>query len=85
MIIYMPMVPEALISMFACARIGVIHSVVFGGFAAKELASRIHDANPGLIIAGSCGIEPHKTIDYKKIIDEAIHLAHKPHLKCLIL
>ena len=58
--------------MLACARLGAIHSVVFGGFAAKELAGRISDAKPALILSASCGIEPHKTIDYKELIDEAI-------------
>jgi len=74
-IIYMPMIPEAVFAMLACARIGVIHSVVFGGFAAKELASRIADAKPKLIISASCGIEPHKKIDYKDILDESIKLS----------
>ena len=71
----MPMIPEAVIAMLACARIGAIHSVVFGGFAAKELASRISDAKPKLIISASCGVEPHKTINYKVILDEAIELS----------
>ena len=71
-IIYMPMVPEAIYTMLACARIGAIHSVVFGGFAAKELASRIQDAGARLIVTASCGLEPHKVIDYKQIVDEAI-------------
>jgi len=69
------MIPEAVIAMLACARIGAIHSVVFGGFAAKELASRISDAKPKLIISASCGVEPHKTINYKVILDEAIELS----------
>ncbi len=68
----MPMIPEAIFAMLACARIGAIHSVVFGGFAAKELGSRITDARPKLIISASCGIEPHKTLDYKTILDNAI-------------
>jgi propionyl-CoA synthetase len=84
-IIYMPMVPEAVIAMLACARIGAIHSVVFGGFAANELATRINDARPGLIIAASCGIEPGRVIPYKPMLDAAIDLAdHKP-AACLIL
>ena len=78
-IIYMPMVPEALEAMLACARIGAIHSVVFGGFAANELAVRIDDATPKAIIAGSCGIEPGRIVDYKPLLDGAIDIArHKP-------
>ena len=78
-IIYMPMVPEAVIAMLACARIGAIHSVVFGGFAANELAVRIDDAQPKAILAASCGIEPGRIIAYKPLIDEAIEIAqHKP-------
>ena len=78
-IIYMPMVPEAVIAMLACARIGAIHSVVFGGFAANELAVRIDDAHPKAILAASCGIEPGRIIAYKPLIDEAIEIAqHKP-------
>lgn len=84
-IIYMPMVPEAVIAMLACARIGAVHSVVFGGFAANELATRIDDATPKAIIAGSCGIEPSGVIDYKPLLDGAIDLAaHKPDF-CIIL
>ncbi|MEM9716204.1 MAG: propionyl-CoA synthetase [Pseudomonadota bacterium] len=84
-IIYMPMVPEALVAMLACARIGAIHSVVFGGFAAAELATRIDDAKPKAIIAGSCGIEPSGVIAYKPLLDGAIHLSdHKPEF-CVIL
>ncbi len=78
-IIYMPMVPEALEAMLACARLGAIHSVVFGGFAANELAVRIDDATPKAIIAGSCGIEPGRVVAYKPLLDGAIDLAtHKP-------
>ncbi|MFN3937334.1 MAG: propionyl-CoA synthetase [Gemmobacter sp.] len=78
-IIYMPMIPEALIAMLACARIGAIHSVVFGGFAAAELATRIDDAKPKAILAGSCGIEPNRVVHYKPLLDGAIDLAtHKP-------
>ena len=78
-IIYMPMIPEALVAMLACTRIGAIHSVVFGGFAANELAVRIDDATPKAIIAGSCGIEPSRIIEYKPLLDGAIELAqHKP-------
>lgn len=78
-IIYMPMVPEAVISMLACARIGAIHSVVFGGFASNELAIRIDDARPRVIISASCGIEGKKIIEYKPLLDKAIDLSrHKP-------
>ena len=78
-IIYMPMIPEALVAMLACTRIGAIHSVVFGGFAANELAVRIDDATPKAIIAGSCGIEPGRIVEYKPLLDGAIELAqHKP-------
>ena len=78
-IIYMPMVPEAVIGMLACARIGAVHSVVFGGFAARELATRIDDAKPKVILSASCGIEVNKVIPYKPLLDEAIRLAsHKP-------
>lgn len=78
-VIYMPMVPEALVAMLACARIGAIHSVVFGGFAAHELAVRLNDAQPKAILAGSCGVEPTRVIAYKPLIDAAIELAeHKP-------
>jgi propionyl-CoA synthetase len=84
-ILYMPMVPEAVIAMLACARIGAIHSVVFGGFAARELATRIDDAKPKIILSASCGIEPGRIVHYKPLLDEAIKLAeHKPSA-CLIL
>src|SRR5262249_33270494 len=74
-IIYMPMVPEAVVAMLACARIGVIHSIVFGGFAANELASRINDAQPRLIISASCGIEVGRVVPYKPLLDKAIEIA----------
>ncbi len=78
-IIYMPMIPEAAIAMLACARIGAIHSVVFGGFAASELATRIEDATPKTILAASCGIEPGRVVAYKPLLDQAIELSsHKP-------
>ncbi|TVP99661.1 MAG: propionyl-CoA synthetase [Roseinatronobacter sp.] len=84
-IIYMPMVPEALMAMLACARLGAIHSVVFGGFAAHELAVRINDAKPKCMIAGSCGIEPGRVVAYKPLLDGAISEAtHKPEF-CVIL
>ncbi|NIP38358.1 MAG: propionyl-CoA synthetase [Candidatus Dadabacteria bacterium] len=74
-VIYMPMIPEAVISMLACARIGAVHSVVFGGFAPPELATRIDDAEPKLIISASCGIEINKIIEYKPLVDKAIELS----------
>jgi propionyl-CoA synthetase len=78
-VIYMPMIPEAAIAMLACARIGAVHSVVFGGFAAKELATRIDDAKPKVIVSASCGIEVKKVIAYKPLLDDAIDLSgHKP-------
>ncbi|WP_214401215.1 propionyl-CoA synthetase [Pseudonocardia lacus] len=78
-VIYMPMVPEAAVAMLACARIGAVHSVVFGGFAAKELAVRIDDAQPEVIVSASCGIEGKRVIEYKPLLDRAIELAtHKP-------
>lgn len=84
-IIYMPMVPEALVAMLACARIGAIHSVVFGGFSCNELATRIDDATPKVIVAGSCGIEPGRVVPYKPLLDKAIELArHKPD-HCIVL
>lgn len=77
-IIYMPMIPEAAIAMLACARLGAVHSVVFGGFAANELATRINDAKPKMIVSASCGIEPSRVVKYKPLLDEAIELAsHK--------
>src|SRR5471032_403359 len=84
-ILYMPMVPEAMIAMLACARIGAVHSVVFGGFASKELATRIEDAKPKLIISASCGLEPGRIVQYKPLLDRAIKLSSdKPHA-CIIL
>jgi propionyl-CoA synthetase len=74
-IVYMPMIPEAVIAMLACARIGAIHSVVFGGFAAKELATRVIDASPKLVISASCGIEGQKVIPYLPLLDKALELA----------
>ncbi|TCK26987.1 propionyl-CoA synthetase [Pseudonocardia endophytica] len=78
-VLYMPMVPEAAVAMLACARLGAIHSVVFGGFAAKELAVRIDDAAPKVMVSASCGIEGQRVIEYKPLLDKAIELAtHKP-------
>ncbi len=83
-IIYMPMIPEAAVAMLACARIGAIHSLVFGGFAPNELAVRIDDAKPRVILSASCGIEPKGAIPYKPLLDKAIELSsHKPE-KCVI-
>ena len=84
-IIYMPMIPQAVIAMLACARLGAVHSVVFGGFASNELAVRIDDAQPRAVVSASCGIEPGRVIEYKPLIDKAIELArHKPD-KCIIV
>ncbi|SFF26911.1 propionyl-CoA synthetase [Fontimonas thermophila] len=84
-VIYMPMVPEAVIAMLACARIGAIHSVVFGGFAAPELAKRIDDARPVLVVCASCGIEPGRTVAYKPLLDQAIALASHTPARCIVL
>src|ERR1700758_3171132 len=84
-ILYMPMVPEAVVAMLACARIGAVHSVVFGGFAAKELATRIEDAKPKLIFSASCGLEPGRIVQYKPLLDEAIPLADAKPEACIIL
>ncbi|HYB87786.1 MAG TPA: propionyl-CoA synthetase [Streptosporangiaceae bacterium] len=84
-VIYMPMVPEAVIAMLACARIGAVHSVVFGGFAAAELAARIEDAQPVAVVSASCGIEVNRVVEYKPILDRALELSrHKPH-SCVIV
>jgi propionyl-CoA synthetase len=84
-IVYMPMVPEAVIAMLACARIGAIHSVVFGGFAANELATRINDARPKLIVSASCGIEVNRVVPYKPLLDRAIESASAKPASCIIL
>ena len=84
-IIYMPMIPQAVVAMLACARLGAVHSVVFGGFASNELAVRIDDARPKVIVSASCGIEPGRVVEYKPLLDKAIELAeHKPD-KCIIV
>src|SRR5881398_1778800 len=81
----MPLVPEAAVAMLACARIGAVHSVVFGGFAARELATRIDDAKPKLVLSASCGLEVGRVVKYKPLLDQAIALAaHKPDA-CIIL
>ncbi len=84
-IIYMPMVPEAAFAMLACARIGAVHSVVFGGFAARELATRIDDARPRLVISASCGLEPGRIVAYKPLLDQAIEMAVAKPEACIIL
>ncbi len=84
-LVYMPMIPEAVIGVLACARIGAIHSVVFGGFASKELATRINDSEPKMILAASCGIEPNRVVKYKPLLDEAIDLAAVKPEKVLLL
>jgi len=84
-VIYLPMIPEAVVAMLACARIGAVHSVVFGGFAAPELAARIDDATPQVVVSASCGIEASRILEYKPILDRAIELSsHKPQ-SCVIL
>jgi propionyl-CoA synthetase len=84
-LIYMPMVPEAMMAMLACARLGAIHSVVFGGFAAPELATRIDDAKPKAILSASCGVEVQRVIPYKPLLDQAIELARSKPSACVIL
>ncbi|MBY5401119.1 propionyl-CoA synthetase [Rhizobium leguminosarum] len=84
-ILYMPMVPQAVFSMLACARIGAVHSVVFGGFAASELAARIDDCGAKLVITASCGLEPGRIVAYKPLVDQAIEIAHSKPECCLVL
>jgi len=84
-IIYMPMLPEAAIAMLACARVGAIHSLVFGGFAANELATRINDAKPKLVVSASCGIEVNRVVPYKPLLDRAIEIAAEKPERCIIL
>lgn len=83
-IVYMPMIPQAVFAMLACARLGAIHSVVFGGFAAKELATRINDAKPKLIVSASCGVEPGRIVAYKPLLDGAIEMAAHKVEKCVV-
>jgi len=83
-IIYMPMIPQAIVAMLACARLGAIHSVVFGGFAAAELAARIDDVKPKLIVTASCGLEPDRIIEYKPLVDDAINQAIHPPEVCVV-
>ena len=84
-VIYMPMIPEAVIAMLACARLGAVHSVVFGGFAAPELAARIDDAAPKVVVSASCGIEATRVLEYKPILDRAIELSARRPDRCVIL
>ena len=84
-VIYMPMVPEAVVAMLACARIGAVHSVVFGGFAPHELAKRIDDARPVMVVSASCGIEGQRVIAYKPLLDEALRLASHKVERCIVL
>ena len=84
-VIYLPMIPEAVIAMLACARIGAVHSVVFGGFAAAELAARIDDATPKVVVSASCGIEPARTVAYKPLLDEALALSTHTVDTCVIV
>jgi len=84
-IVYMPMIPEAIFAMLACARIGAIHSVVFGGFAASELAARIDDSAAKLVVTASCGVEPNRVVAYKPLLDAAIDLARNKPERCLVL
>lgn len=84
-VIYMPMVPEAAVAMLACARLGAVHSVVFGGFAASELASRIEDAQPKVIVSASCAVEPGRLVDYKELLDAAIAEVQAKPRRCIVL
>lgn len=84
-VIYMPMVPEAVVAMLACARLGAVHSVVFGGFAANELALRIDDAQPKVVVSASCGIEPTRVVEYKPLLDKALELADHEPASCVVL
>jgi propionyl-CoA synthetase len=84
-LIYMPMVPQAVVAMLACARLGAVHSVVFGGFAAKELATRIDDAAPKVVVSASCGIEIQRVIAYKPLLDKALELSHHRPERCIVL
>ena len=79
------MIPEAVITMLACARIGAVHSVVFGGFAPHELATRIDDARPAIVVSASCGIEPSRTVQYKPMLDAALDAAQHPPRACVIV
>jgi propionyl-CoA synthetase len=84
-VVYMPMVPEAVIAMLACARIGAVHSVVFGGFAAHELAGRIEDAKPKVVVSASCGLEQGRVVAYKPLLDAAVELVADKPARCIVL
>jgi propionyl-CoA synthetase len=84
-VVYLPMIPEVVVTMLACARIGAVHSVVFGGFAAQELALRIDDTRPTLLVTASCGIEPGRVVEYKPIVDAALDLTSSPPSKVIVL
>lgn len=84
-VLYMPMIPEAVIAMLACARLGAVHSVVFGGFAAHELATRIDDARPTVIVSASCGVEPSRVVEYKPMLDHALELSEHQPDACVIV
>jgi propionyl-CoA synthetase len=84
-VIYMPMIPQAVIAMLACARLGAVHSVVFGGFAPNELAVRIDDVKPTVIVSASCGIEPSRAVEYKPMLDAAIAMAAHPPTHCVVV
>lgn len=82
--VYMPMIPEAVVAVLACARIGAVHTVVFGGFAAKELAVRVNDCTPKVIVSASCGIEPGRVIEYQPLVEEALHIANAEATPCVV-
>jgi propionyl-CoA synthetase len=84
-VVYMPMIPEAVVAMLACARLGAVHSVVFGGFASRELAVRIDDARPTVVVSASCGIEPTRVVEYKPLLDRALELAEHTPDRCVIV
>src|SRR5207247_5372641 len=84
-VLYMPMVPEAVIAMLACARLGAVHSVVFGGFAAPELAQRIDHARPKVVVSASCGVEGARVVPYKPLLDDALELSRHKVEHCVIL
>ena len=84
-VIYMPMIPETAIAMLACARLGAVHSVVFGGFAAPQLAARIDDAKPKVVLCASAGLEPQRTVHYKELVDQALDLAQHRPARCVVL
>lgn len=84
-VLYMPMIPEAVIAMLACARLGAVHSVVFGGFAGHELATRIDDARPVVVVSASCGVEPTRVVEYKPMLDHALELAQHQPSACVIV